>query len=60
MTSKNRIVGWMMFWPWSAFWWFFSDFITEAFNWIYRHFSSVYERIAQRHLKDLVPPSESK
>ena len=55
-SSKNRIITWMMFWPWSAFWWFLSDFITEVFERIYRSFSSVYERIAQRHLKGIAPP----
>ena len=55
-NSKNRIISWMMFWPWSAFWWFLSDFITELFEKIYRSFSGVYERIATRHLKGVEPP----
>jgi hypothetical protein len=58
VKNKNRITSWMMFWPWSAFWWFFSDFIVEAYEWLYTHFSTVYTWIAQRHLKGLEPPSE--
>ena len=55
-TSKNRITAWMMFWPWSAFWWLLSDVITEIFEWIYVRFAAVYSRIAARHLDGLAPP----
>ncbi len=54
--SKNRITTWMMFWPWSALWWFLSDFITEVFDRIYTSFAKVYQRIAERHLKGLTEP----
>ena len=30
--SKNRIITWMMFWPWSLVWWLARDFVKEIFN----------------------------
>jgi hypothetical protein len=56
--NKSRITNWMMFWPWSAFWWFLSDFILEVFNWVYSHFVTVYDRIMARHLQGLVRPPD--
>jgi hypothetical protein len=54
--SKNRITAWMMFWPWSAFWWFFSDLILRGYEWIYTRFVTVYTRIAARHLAGVSAP----
>lgn len=55
-NSKNRIMTWMMFWPWSAFWLFLSDFLTNIFEWIYTRFATVYYRIAARHMADIQRP----
>lgn len=56
-TSKKRITTWMMFWPWSSFWWFFSDFIVNFFNAIYDRLAKVYTNIAARHMEGLSEPA---
>jgi hypothetical protein len=58
-TSKSRITGWMMFWPWSLFWWAFSDLIVEVFEWVYKHLATIYGRIAMRHMDGIAPPAET-
>ena len=48
-TSKNRIIHWMAYWPWSGLWWLLSDFLTEVFSFLYRRLGGVYEMIEKRH-----------
>ena len=44
--NKSRIVGWIVYWPWSAFWNITGDF----FNAIYDHLKAVYQKIANKAL----------
>jgi hypothetical protein len=56
-TSKNRIVHWMAYWPWSGLWWLLSDFLTEVFSFLYRRLGRVYEMIEKRHTPTAPTPS---
>jgi hypothetical protein len=51
--SKDRIIGWMMFWPWSLFWWLVADFVSELFLAIYRKLGNLYDRVTSRHTSDI-------
>lgn len=54
--SKNRIITWMMFWPWSMLWWIISDFVKELFTVIYRKIAKWYDAIMARHTKGATEP----
>jgi hypothetical protein len=43
---KNRIVGWMVYWPWSLLWSLFDDVITGFFKYLYRHLVGSYDAMA--------------
>lgn len=54
--NKNRIVNWMMFWPWSGAWFYFGQIlerIYEMFLAIYRRLGKVYDSITARHTKGI-------
>lgn len=51
--NKNRIVTWMMFWPWSLAWTVLRDYVLELFDTIFEYLKMVYQKIANRHYKDL-------
>lgn len=51
--NKALIIGWMMFWPWSLFWWVLADFIIDFFGFLYRHLARVYDAISSRHTKGI-------
>jgi hypothetical protein len=58
--SKYRIITWMAYWPWSAFWWACADFLKEMFSRIYARLSFMYVRIAERRLTGIeIPPEDS-
>ncbi|MFM2374020.1 MAG: hypothetical protein RLZZ234_15 [Candidatus Parcubacteria bacterium] len=52
-ARKDRILGWMMFWPWSFFWWVVADFVKELFLSIYKHLGGLYDKVTSRHTHDL-------
>ncbi len=43
--NKERVVSWMMFWPWSVVLTVIGDYIARFFRWIYRQISTILERI---------------
>ena len=47
--NKGRIIGWMAYWPWSAFWNVTGDFFTM----VYDSMKSAYQRIADKALEKL-------
>ena len=55
--SKDKIITWMAFWPWSSFWWLCSDFIKEVLTTLYEKFGKVYTKIALRHVEGIKDPS---
>ncbi len=44
--SKDKIIRWMTFWPWSAVWTIINDPIKKLFKTIYRNIQSLLQKIA--------------
>lgn len=44
---KSRLMGWILFWPWSFVWNIIGDFVTS----IYDALKRVYERVAQNVIR---------
>ncbi len=43
--EKNRIIGWMSYWPWSVLWTIFADLIIDLFNNIFRWCRGIFDYI---------------
>ncbi len=44
---KSRIVAWMTYWPWSAFWTILNDPVRKAMRFIYNRISGVLNKISK-------------
>lgn len=44
--SKDRITGWMIFWPWSCLWLVINDPVRRFFGWVYETLGGLYRSIA--------------
>lgn len=53
--NKERILGWMVFWPFSAAWTLINDPIRKSFNFIYNHISNFLQSISDRAFANLEP-----
>lgn len=53
--NKDRIVAWIMFWPWSAMWYVLADVIKDFCEWIVSRLKNVYNSIAKNAYKDIDP-----
>ena len=49
--NKESIIAWMIYWPFSAFWYIISDPITKFYKWLFEKFSGIYENITNSVLK---------
>lgn len=45
-AHKYRIIHWMAYWPWSAIWFFVSDFIHKIFKNLYELFHTSFQKIS--------------
>lgn len=45
---KAKIVGWMVFWPWSAMWTLLNDPLRRIFNHIFKVLKSTYQKISEK------------
>lgn len=43
-NNRSRIIGWVIFWPWSFIW----NIIGDIFNWIFKYFRSIYTNISNK------------
>lgn len=53
--NKDRIVAWIMFWPWSAMWYVLADVVKDFCEWVVSRLKNVYNSIAQNAYKDIDP-----
>ncbi|MBI2120638.1 MAG: hypothetical protein HYT94_03380 [Parcubacteria group bacterium] len=53
--NKDRIVAWIMFWPWSVMWYVLADVVKDFCEWIVSRLKNVYNSIAQNAYKDIDP-----
>jgi hypothetical protein len=44
--NKGRIIGWMAFWPFSVVGTFLNDPVRRLFNFLFRHFKTLYQKMA--------------
>jgi len=44
--SKDRITGWMIFWPWSCLWLVINDPVRRFCGWVYDTLGGLYKSIA--------------
>lgn len=51
--NKSRIVLWISYWPWSAFWTLLNDPIRKFFNLIYVKISKLYQKISDSVFRDI-------
>jgi hypothetical protein len=51
--NKSRIMGWMMYWPWSGLWTLINDPIRRAFRIAYRNIQGLLQSISDRIYKDI-------
>lgn len=61
-ASKNKesIIAWMIYWPFSAFWYIISDPITRFYKWLFEKFSGIYEKIANSVLNTNINAMDDK
>lgn len=52
---KERILGWIAFWPWSALSYVFYDLLRDIAEWVWERLAGVYQRITDRHYADIDP-----
>lgn len=52
LRNKNRVLTWMIYWPWSMAWTLISDPIKDIFEAIFRKLQSTYQGIADRAFQD--------
>jgi hypothetical protein len=45
--NKSEIVGWMVYWPWSAFWTILNDPIRRFYKMLVRLLEKMYDKIAE-------------
>lgn len=48
LENKNLIIGWMIYWPFSALWTLINDPVKRAFTWIYYRISNRLQQISDR------------
>lgn len=51
--NKNRIVTWMSYWPFSAFWTLINEPVKKVFRFIYTSFEKMYVAMADKIFADL-------
>lgn len=55
---KSRIVGWMVYWPFSAVWTILNDPVRRIFLHIYRKIEKVMQKMANNVFKDINNPNK--
>jgi len=51
--NKGRIISWMSYWPFSAFWTIINDPIKRMFRFIYARFENLYDKMEKKMFSDL-------
>ena len=47
-NNRSEIVGWMVYWPWSAFWTILNDPIRRFYKMLARILEKIYDSIAEK------------
>lgn len=55
---KNLIIGWMIYWPFSALWTLINDPVKRAFTWIYYRISNRLQQISDRLFQSVYNQAE--
>ncbi len=50
---KSRILMWLAYWPWSAFWTLINDSVKKVYKFIYENITGILTRISQAAFKDI-------
>ena len=58
-NSKDRILGWMMFWPWSALWWTLADMVVDLFNKLYEMLGGFFGKVIERYMQGITDPGDA-
>lgn len=45
-NHKSQVMGWLVYWPWSALWTLINDPIRRIWEWMFRGLRSIYETVA--------------
>ena len=59
-TYKSKITHWAIFWPLSGIWTLISNPIVKAFNRIFYEFESVYQKISDNIMRNLIEKQKNK
>ena len=51
--NKSRIISWMSYWPFSAFWTILNKFFLRVWEFLYETFEKLYNNMAKRAFSDL-------
>lgn len=51
--NKSRILMWLAYWPWSAFWTLVNDSVKKVYKFIYENITGILTRISQAAFKDV-------
>ena len=54
VKNKRRIMGWVMYWPWSVVWTIINDPVRKFFKMLWRKLSGQYQKMADTVFKDVV------
>lgn len=52
--NKDKIILWMVYWPWSAIWTIINDPVRRFFDFVYMRISGLYQKISDRIFKDVI------
>ena len=55
-NNKDRLLAWIIFWPWSVLWWALADLVFDFMNTIYEMMSGIYSKVIARHMDGVVHP----
>lgn len=53
--NKQRIMSWLIYWPWSSVWTLINDPVKKLFKLIYKKIQKVFENISTHIYKDIDP-----
>lgn len=51
--NKSRILGWMVYWPWSATWTIINDPVMKLFRMLFKRFHALFEAISKSAYKGI-------
>ena len=52
-AHKSRIIGWIVYWPWSVFWYALKDVLMRVFEHVFELLKSTYQKVQYIVWKDV-------